>query len=84
MTETTETQAPEEQVNTSVGLSLNDLGAMIRVIDVCSKRGAFEGNELTQVGALRDRVVAFLEANAPQKPEGEGEENSEAEEKAAE
>lgn len=69
MTEQT-TAAAEEQA--PVQLSLNDLGGAVQVIDICTKRGAFEGPELEQVGALRNRLVAFLQANAPAE-EGEGE-----------
>jgi hypothetical protein len=56
-----------EQVNeTPVQLGMADLGAAIQIIDICSKRGAFEGTELESVGALRSRLVAFLQANAPE------------------
>ena len=55
--ETTETEAPQ--------LSLQDIATMVQIIDVCSKRGGFEGPELEAVGSLRNRVVAFLNAAAP-------------------
>ena len=55
--ETTETEAPQ--------LSLQDIQAMVQIIDVCSKRGGFEGPELEAVGSLRNRTVAFLNAVAP-------------------
>jgi hypothetical protein len=45
-----------------VGLSLQDISASVQVIDVVSQRGAIQGNELTAVGQLRDKLVAFLEA----------------------
>jgi len=45
-----------------VGLSLQDISACVQVIDVVSTRGAFQGNELAQVGTLREKLVAFLEA----------------------
>jgi hypothetical protein len=78
MTDNVETPQTEEAQ--APGLSLNDLAAVVRVIDVCTKRGAFEGGELSQVGALRDKVVAFLEASgALKKPEAEGEAAPEAE-----
>jgi hypothetical protein len=54
---TPEAQAP--------GLSLNDLAAAIQIIDVCSKRGAFEGAELEAVGSVRGRLAAFIQANKP-------------------
>ena len=64
--ETTETEAPQ--------LSLKDIATMVQIIDVCSKRGGFEGPELEAVGSLRNRTVAFLNAAAPQdgeQPEGD-------------
>jgi len=66
MTEQT-TAAATETETSPVQLNLNDLGAAIQVIDICSKRGAFEGAELADVGALRNRLVQFVQANA--KPE---------------
>ena len=54
-------------------LGIQDLAAMVQVIDVCSKRGAFEGPELESVGVLRGRLVKFVESNKPPAPEGEAE-----------
>lgn len=59
----TTTEAPQ--------LGLGDLAAIIQIIDVCSKRGAFEGSELESVGQVRGRIAAFVQANAPAKEEGE-------------
>ena len=59
-----------------VQLQLQDIAMCIQIIDICSKRGAFEGAEMETIGALRNRVAAFLEANRP--PEAEGEEGGEA------
>tara|TARA_Y200000002_G_scaffold275859_1_gene230112 strand:+ start:31 stop:282 length:252 start_codon:yes stop_codon:yes gene_type:complete len=53
--------AEEEQVQ----LSLQDIATMVQIIDICSRRGGFEGQELEAVGGLRNRVVKFLNANAP-------------------
>jgi hypothetical protein len=65
-------------------LGLNDLAAAIQIIDVCSKRGAFEGAELETVGGVRGRLAAFVQANAPQKEEeAEGEGEAEATDEAA-
>lgn len=60
-----EVQAPTDAVAEAaqeVGLSLQDISACVQVIDVVSNRGAIQGNELTAVGALRDKLVGFLEA----------------------
>jgi len=70
--ETTETEAPQ--------LSLQDIQAMVQIIDICSKRGGFEGPELESVGSLRNRTVAFLEAAAPKT---DGDESVDAPEAAA-
>jgi hypothetical protein len=53
-------------------LSLQDISTMVQVIDICSKRGGFEGPELEMVGGVRNRIVKFLEAAAPPQG-GEGE-----------
>lgn len=58
--------APDAGQNaTPAQLGLNDLAAVVQLIDVCSKRGAFEGAELAAIGALRTRFVDFLKANTP-------------------
>ena len=57
----------EQQTETPT-LNINDLLSVVKIIDACSERGAFKGNELVSVGSVRDRLAAFAEANAP-KPE---------------
>lgn len=46
-------------------ISLNDIQIAVNIIDVCTKRGAFEGNELLAVGQLREKFANFVKANAP-------------------
>lgn len=65
MSDAVENQAPEP-----VQLSLGDVQMFVQIIDLCSKRGAFEGAELEAIGALRGKTVKFLEASQPA-PEGE-------------
>jgi hypothetical protein len=65
MTDQVENQAAEETVQ----LSLQDIATMVQVIDICSKRGGFEGPEMEAVGGLRNRIVAFVNANAAQQGE---------------
>lgn len=43
-------------------LTVNDIAAALQVIDIVSGRGAFRGDELSQVGALRDKFAAFVKA----------------------
>jgi len=65
-----------EEVNTenaeteAVQLSLQDIATMVQIIDICSKRGGFEGPELEAVGGLRNRVVAFLNEASKGQEEG--------------
>ena len=47
------------------GLSLQDIATAVQIIDICSRRGGFEGPELASVGGLRERFVSFVQANAP-------------------
>lgn len=55
-----EVNAPEAGQAQEVGLSYGDIQAAIQIIDVTSSRGAIQGDELVQVGTVRERFVAFL------------------------
>ena len=59
------------------GLNLNDIRACVTIIDIVTKRGAFEGPEMADVGSVRNRLDNFLkaaaEAQAPAEGEGEAE-----------
>lgn len=46
-------------------LSLNDFALVVSIIDVCTERGSFKGNELASIGQLREKFVAFIKANTP-------------------
>jgi len=62
---TEQTQAPEATEAAAPELQIRDLALVVNVIDLCSKRGAFEGPEMEQVGALRGRLAAFVKASVP-------------------
>lgn len=49
-------------------LNINDLIAMRNVIDVVTKRGAFQANELSSVGQLFDKLSTFLDAAQKAQP----------------
>lgn len=69
MTEEVKTETAEAPVQ----LSLQDLATAVQIIDICSRRGAFEGPELEAVGGLRSRIVKFVNAATPkdqEQPEG--------------
>ena len=57
-------------------LSLGDIALCVQVIDVCSRRGAIQGNELQLIGALRNRLAAIVDANKPAEEPAEGEASS--------
>ena len=52
----------EPQIHT---INLGDLNAVIRIIDVVTKRGAINDDELADVGAVRNRIQAFVTASTP-------------------
>lgn len=68
---TQETQAPES-------ISLNDLQLLLQIVDLASSRGAFRGTELTQVGAVFDKLNAFLTHVAQQQEEAKQAEEADA------
>ena len=45
---------------TGGNLNLTDIAAVIQIIDVVTKRGAFEGNEMADVGSIRNRLEKFI------------------------
>ena len=59
------------------GLNLSDIRACVTIIDIVTKRGAFEGPEMADVGSVRNRLDNFLkaaaEAQAPVETEAETE-----------
>ena len=77
--ETTETAETAEQGQTGIdSISLQDLQVLANVVDLATQRGAFRGNELTQVGAVFDKLSGFLQqVAAAQAENAEGEESAE-------
>ena len=53
---TTENQTPENKTN----LTIADMVAIRQVIDTACTRGAFRANEMAEVGALFNKLEAFL------------------------
>lgn len=43
-----------------VQLTINDLQILGRIVDLASRRGAFQAGELTQVGEAYDKLAGFL------------------------
>ena len=65
MSEEVQVDAQAQTTEGGIGLGLQDIANAVRVIDVCSSRGAVQGDELSSVGQVRDRLVAFLNAHQP-------------------
>lgn len=65
----TETQAPvapsaEAQTKTTVEpvqLTIADLQLLARIVDLASRRGAFQAGELSQVGDAYNKLAGFLQ-----------------------
>jgi hypothetical protein len=54
-------------------IDINDIASVVQLIDVCSTRGAFRGEELAMIGALRTKLAEVVKANtpAPEAPKSE-------------
>lgn len=46
-------------------IDINDIASVVQLIDVCSTRGAFRGEELAIIGALRTKLAEIVKANTP-------------------
>lgn len=55
-------QSQETVAEEAPTLTLSDITAVRNIIDVIATRGAFRANELSAVGAVYDKVCAFLNA----------------------
>jgi hypothetical protein len=44
----------------STQITVADLSALHGIVDIAASRGAFRGAELTQVGAVFDKLTTFL------------------------
>ena len=54
------------------GLSIGDLKNLATIMDVASTRGAFRANEMASIGAVYNKLQAFLTKVAPTQPAGAG------------
>jgi hypothetical protein len=58
-----ENTQPENSVSEAPGLSIGDLVQVVKIITVAQQRGAIHMNEMSTVGTLYDKLIAFLDAN---------------------
>jgi hypothetical protein len=52
-------------------ITINDLTSVVNIIDVCSQRGAFRGEELAAVGMLRQKFATAVNAATPNPSEND-------------
>ena len=50
----------ENTTQTPTQITVADLDALRGIVDVAASRGAFRATELTQVGAVYDKLTTFL------------------------
>ena len=67
-------QESSEAPQQDPALSLEELSMLMQIVDLAVQRGAFRGNEASQVGAVYDKLNAFLGAVA-QAQQAEAESN---------
>ena len=51
-----------ENTTTDTQITIADLDVLRNIVDLACTRGAFRGAELTQVGAIYDKLTQFLAA----------------------
>jgi hypothetical protein len=56
--EATVQAAAETQAN----INIQDIAFLLNIVDVASRRGAFRAEEMSSVGAVYDKVSAFLKS----------------------
>jgi hypothetical protein len=73
MNTTNTEQQMEQKLTAAPQLTISDLAGVIQLIDIVSRRGAFEGSELSAVGVLRSKFVEFVQSKTPKPLAGEAE-----------
>ena len=53
-------------------VNVSDLELVVQIIDICSRRGAFEGKEMAKVGEIRDKISTVVNSYIKE-PAGETE-----------
>ena len=74
MSDTTQTNETETDLEAVSNLTITDLVVMRNIIDLASTRGAFKGEDLTVVGDVYNKLSSFIEkiASALKTDEVEG------------
>lgn len=53
-----------QETSTTPGINLQDLATAVQAIDMGSAKGSYTGIDMEIVGAARNRIAAFVNANA--------------------
>lgn len=70
---------PQQTTEQAPSLTLQDLVLVAQIIQLTSQRGAYRAEELANVGALYNKLIAFLDSvGAITKPENANTENENA------
>ena len=62
---TEETKTEETVAQEPLQVTAGDLALMVKIIDAGSERGAWKGEELGTIGAVRTKMVAIVQSVAP-------------------
>jgi hypothetical protein len=66
--QTVEQTAEQPAATPAANLSIQDLLLVAQTIQVVAQRGVFRAEEMSNIGALYDRLIAFLTASGALKP----------------
>lgn len=56
-------ELPSANNTSESSISLNDLMQAVNIIDIAAKNGSFQGPDLEVIGATRNRIANFINAN---------------------
>jgi len=60
------TEETTEVAATPPSITITDIAFLVQIVETVAQRGAFRADELSSVGAVYDKVKAFIVANNPQ------------------
>jgi len=50
-------------------INVSDIKLCLNIIDICSQRGAFKGEELSSIGQIRDKLEVIVKQYEPPEEE---------------
>lgn len=68
MEQTTPEQTESTPAVAPANLSIQDLLLVVQTLQIVTQRGAFRAEEMSNIGGLYDRLIAFLTASGAIKP----------------